>query len=378
MGKILLPQVFVMRCTIRVTAGLLLCLGLTFSVYGQGNNGSKETKEPPKEVLGRSLKEWIEDLKSTDPSVKVRALQALPYFGEPARKEAGFLMIGAVENTDASVRVNALIAIGQAGLADKDLPHCIEVVKGKLGSDSQGIVRLQCATLLGLMGHDARSAIPELIRATKDVTSYEIRKTAVTALGVIGGGDAKNPVSDFRVTHALVEVFYGLSPDRSADVRLEAVMAVALMAKPSPPAERAHILAAMKATAAAAQKKDKIIEIWARVGIMAHDEISEKELALIAKYLQPTENIMVRMHAVRALGTIGGKAKGHVEDLMRLLDDKDIALAALAAVALGQMGTSAKEAVPAIEKLMGKKELDDGSKDTLKGILKQISGKKSE
>jgi HEAT repeat protein len=369
MGKIHLPQVVAMRSTVRVTAGLLLCLGLTFSVYGQGSSG---TKEPPKDILGKSLKEWLKELDSVDPSAKVKALQALPYFGEAAKKEAGSAMLKAVEHYDASVRVNALIALGTTGLPDRDLPECVKVLKGKLGSDSQGIVRLQCAVLLGQIGRDARSAIPDLIAATKNQTSYEIRKAAVTALGFVGAGDAKNP-SDFVVTRALVEIFYGQAPDKSADVRLEAVMAVALMAKPGPPAERAHALTALKAVA---KGKDKIIEIWARLGIMAHDEVSEKELAEIAKYLKPAENIMVRMHAVRALGTIGNKAKAHVGDLIELLDDKDVGLAALAAVALGEMGGSASKAVQAIEDLIKKKELDDNSKDTLKTVLDRINGKK--
>jgi HEAT repeat protein len=362
-----------MRSTVRVTAGLFLCLGFTFYLYGQGSSG---TKDPPKEVLGKSLKDWVADLRSTDPSVKVKALQAIPYFGESAKKEAGPLMVEAVENTDASVRANALLAIGSTGLQDKDIPKCVEVVKGKLINDSQGIVRMQCATLLGQIGRDARAALPELIRATKDASSYEIRRAAVTALASVGGGDSKNPVSDARATHALVEIFYsplGGVTEKSVDVKLEAVIALALMAKPGPPAERAHALQALQA---AAKGKDKIIEIWARVGIMAQDEVSEKELLLICKYLRSSENIMVRMHAVRALGTIGSKAKSRAQDLIELLDDKEVGLAALAAVALGEMGGSADKAVAAIQKLIEKKELDESTKDTLKTIVDRINGKK--
>jgi HEAT repeat protein len=362
-----------MRSTVHVTAGLLLCLGCTFSLYAEG--GSSGTKDPPKEILGRNLQAWITDLKTGDPSVKVKALQAIPYFGEAAKKEAGAAMIDAVEyQYDASVRVNALLALMSTGLPDSQIQHCITVVKGRLSNDSQGIVRLQCATLLGQIGRDARVAIPELLRSMKDATSYEIRKASVTALGYIGGGDSKNQVSDPQVTRALIEVFYGANPDKSADVRLEAVIAVALMAKPAATADRAHALTALKATAA--QKKDKIIEIWARVGIMAHDDISEKELSEIGKYLNSEHNIMVRMHAVRALGTIGNKAKSQAEGLINLLDGDDVGLAALAAVALSNMGGAASKAVPAIEKLMAKKDLDEGTKETLQKVLDQINGKK--
>jgi HEAT repeat protein len=363
-----------MRSTVTVSAGLFVLLAVTFSLYGQGSG----TKELPKEILGKTLKEWLADLKSTDPSVKVKALQAIPYFGEPAKKEAGAAMIEAVDYAyDASVRSNALMAIMATGLPDDKLSHCVEVVKTRLNKDSQGTVRVQCAVLLGQMGRDAKAAIRDLITATKDGTSYEIRKAAVTALGYVGAGDAKGNPSNTEAVHALVEIFYGASPDKSADVRLEAVMAVALMPKPGPQnhPERAHALQGLKA---ATLSKDKIIEIWARLGVMAHDPkgVTEEELAPIGKYLNSKENIMVRMHAVRALGTIGAKAKSQVEPLMGVLDDKELSLAAFAAVALGEMGNAAQKAVPAIEELMKKKDLDDGTKDALKEVVARINGKK--
>jgi HEAT repeat protein len=356
-----------MRSSLTALAGFFV-LAFTLSVYGQGSG----TKESPKEILGKTIKEWLVDLKSGDPSAKVKALQAIPYFGEAARKEAGNAVVDAIPDPDASVRANALLALMAIGLPEKDIPHCVEVVKGKLINDTQGIIRLHCASVLGQIGTGAKLAIPELIRATMDSSSFEIRKTAVTALGYVGAGSGKDP-SDARATRALVAVFYGPTMDKSADVRLEAVMAVALMAKPGPAADRAHALQALQYTAT--HSKDKSIEIWARVGIMAHEEVSEKELAQIAKYLSD-KDLAVRMQAIRALGTIGPKAKSHVEKLIEMLDDKELSLAYLAAVALGQMGDAAKKAVPAIEELSKKKDLDDATKDALKDVIAQINGKK--
>jgi HEAT repeat protein len=375
-----------MRSTVTVFAGLFLFLGVPVSLYGQGGGSTSTTREWPKEILGRSLKDWIKDLTSPDASIKVKAIQAVPYFGEPAQKEAGPHLIDAITDRDASVRTNALLSISQLGLPADLRAKLVGILRKKMMEDSQGIIRLHCATLLGQMGREAREAIPDLMLALKSGMSFEIRKAAVTALGNVGAGTDKVPTDD-RAIRALVEVFYGSPPDSTADVRLEAVMAVALMRPPAQQAECAHIVTALHAVT---KGKDKAIEIWGRVGLIAyvHQKAvptlptmpninTEQELKRIANYLNSGENVLVRMHAVRALGTIGANAKSRVDDLITVLsDEKELSLAALAAVALGQMGNAAQKAVPTIEELMKKKDLDDATKDALKEVVARINDKK--
>ncbi len=136
------------------------------------------------EFNGKTLDQWITDLKNADPSIKLKAIATIKAFGEPARK-ATPLLLRALGDRDASTRVNALITLGTIGFNEKDLADGI-VRMLPLLNDSQGIVRYQAASTLGKFGPYANAAVPRLVHLSRDPMTFEIREAACMALASTG------------------------------------------------------------------------------------------------------------------------------------------------------------------------------------------------
>src|SRR5207249_1982473 len=94
-------------------------------------------------------------------------------------------ILKAMEDPDASLRVNAIITLGFIGMDEGDREKGVQALIRRL-PDPQGIVRFQAARALGNLGIDAASAIPALARNTlQDRTTWEIRGAAANALGSV-------------------------------------------------------------------------------------------------------------------------------------------------------------------------------------------------
>lgn len=341
-----------------------------------GGQGSSGTIRPttPKEILGKTLKEWIKEVDDPDPGVRVKAVQIITNFGEAARKEAGSALIKRLSSDrDASVRLNLIMALQAIGMEANDIPEAVKVIQTRMRTDQQAIVRYHLAMLAAQIGTDARVMIPDLIDRAKDQGSYEIRKAALYALGNIGASiDTKVP-ADGRAVGALIEAFAGAGRDASAEVRLEAVIALAGIGNPATPFERNRILTAFQA---GTKDKEKAIAIWAHVGLMAHNEVDDKHLDAITKHLKPNEPYHLRVQACRALGIMGPKVKSRLTDLTDCLTDKEPLFVAVAVWAVGEMGEYAERAVPMLEELDRKKGTDETVKAAIKDALPKITGKK--
>src|SRR5207245_1435030 len=151
-----------MRCSILLLVALLALVSA--SANGQAPHADDKTPEMKKsaqKVDGKTMYEWMKDLKgSPDPGVKVRAIHAIQSYRSDAR-EAVRDIIKELKNRDASVRVNAAIALGLIGFDAKDLKEGVSELT-RLLTDSQGIVRFQAAKALGRLGPDSAPAIPVL------------------------------------------------------------------------------------------------------------------------------------------------------------------------------------------------------------------------
>jgi HEAT repeat protein len=330
------------------------------------------TAAGPTEINGKNLQAWIKELKDTDPGVRERAAKTICNFDlDVAAREASSALIDALSDSDTAVRVNVLIALATVGVPDQQVPKAVAALTQRL-QDQQAIVRLHAAVVLAHMDLEARSAIPDLITRSKDAAAFEIRKAAVHALGRIGAADKKNQV-DMRAAKALIEVFAGGFADRSAEVRQEAVMALGVMGVPAQAADKQANLTALRL---AFSDKDKAVAIWARVSYMAIDEVSEEHLAAICGFLKG-KDFAARLEAVRALGTMGPKAKSKIADLFDQLSDKEPNMIAAAAWALGEMGNDAAKALPFLTELSQRKDLPDGVKLACKDAIERINGKQA-
>jgi HEAT repeat protein len=336
---------------------------------------------------GKTLPQWIADIKDKDPGVREMGIQAVVRFYSSApndmakrlvRRMAAKRVINELGDSDPSIRANAAVALGLMGAEPDDAPACLRGL-GDLLKDPQMIVRFRAATAIGGYGPYAKDLIPQLNMAMGDrLASWEVHKAVAFALGTTGmdpnliiprkpepkgekaeddsksdkpsmeSKDGPNPIAVRSLTTALRN-------DPCADVRLEIVRSLLRFGKPPASAEtqRAMIKRALQG---ASQDRDKSVAIWARVGLMGLDKPSAKLLNEIAHYLKSDHPAAVRTNAAWALATMGLDAKGHTDELIEALDDPEAEVVYYAVKALHQLGRLAQGAVPSLKKLAADKE----------------------
>jgi hypothetical protein len=322
-------------------------------------------------IDGKTLPEWIKEIKDTDPAVAELAMQAVQLYGpDVAAKEAGPALVDALSFTDAALKVNACIALANLGVDESIKPRALSVLRLRL-NDQQSIVRLHAVVVAGRMGADARLLMSDLIPRVTDPGSYEIRRAAAYAVGQAGQATEMQEI-DMNAARALYGTFSGPNPDHSADVRLIAVWAFGSMGIPRDDPSRQAIIRAL--AYAAKTDKNKAVVIWAHIGLMAHKEPIKEHLAAIVEFLKD-KDFNVHYQALRAIGAMKEKARASIPDLVKGLQDKEPVLQAMAAWALGEMGKDASDAIIPIEKLRDEKDTGEGVKATCKEALEKITGK---
>jgi len=174
--------------------------------------------------------------------------------------------------------------------------------------------------------------------------------------------------ADARVTQALIIA----TNDPSADVRLEAVMAIGAMGEPVPKLKAAAI-AALRARL---RDRDVAVEVWAHASLMALEKVTEKDLVVLAKYLQAKES-RTKVHAVRAMSTLGKDAKPKVPEMVALLRDKDFMVQLAAAYSLGELGKKidpGTQAMVELTEVLKKKDIEYPLKVTVEDAIAKIKG----
>jgi HEAT repeat protein len=214
-----------------------------------------QTPQIPTEVGGKKLSEWISDIDHGDPSSREEAIRAVTFFGDDASKAVPALL-NRLEDRDVSPRVKAVIALGLIKWGKDDTSHVYEALGKRLTNDTQATVRVQAAMILLSKGKEAKAALHALTLGTDDNLSWEVRKVCVEAL-VDAGADGKDG-PDPKATRALIAVLS--KPDPSAEVRLQAAVALGEMGRPADSDVRdAAVLALKKASLS---DKDKTVVIW--------------------------------------------------------------------------------------------------------------------
>jgi HEAT repeat protein len=351
-------------------AGALVMLA-ALPVQAQGEKKEVEKKRSAERLNGKSMFEWMNDLKDKDPSIRERAIAALKAYGPEAR-EASRDVIRAINDKDMSLRVNAIITLGFIGMEPKDRQEGISALKGRL-SDNQGIVRFQAASALGrLPKGDAYDAIPELIKATRDPYCWEIRTAAVGALGHAGFDPAGNGF-DLNAFHALL----GAARDTCVEVRLQAVISLINFGTPGKPAD----YNALQGILTTLQRdKHKRVAILAGVALMRiqppndpkTQKYIDKELGPIGKLLRDPE-LQTRTMAARAIGFVGEKAKSQVPELIDALGDLEPQMVLLTIQALGNIGPAASNAYNALKRL--EQNPDPAIREAVRMALEKIGAK---
>jgi HEAT repeat protein len=330
----------------------------------------KEKDKPTvTEIGGKSLNQWIKESRDPDPGVRENAVRTIMLFG-PSGSPAASAIVERLRDSDVSLRVNAALALAAIDVSGPDIPKAVDALARRVTDDYESIVKFHAAIALATFGKDAKSAIPSLITASKDGSSWEIRKAACFALGRAGAATSKTDPLDMRAANALL---YVLQRDHSALVRLEAAMALGSMGRPAMPSEQKLLEDALKHCAN--NDFDIPVRIWSVVGVLAiNDAAPDQGLAAIAQFLKNKE-LVIRTHAARALGTIGPRAKSRVPDLVDMLSDKQPEGRLAAIWALAHIGEGAQMALPALKEFAERKDQDETLRQAAKEAIDAINGK---
>ncbi len=308
------------------------------------------TKAAPGEVTeigGKTLDEWIKAIQSPDRSESTTAIKVvLKFTPEQARKALPVLLEelrkSKTRKIDASVLVNAPTAILTILSNQKDPPkneikEAIELFTGLL-NDPQIVIRYRAIESLVPFGPNARQAIPQLIKLTRDPPTWETRQAATSALAAIARPTEKEKAPPAEVMQAL---YARLSPttEKASQVRLAAIESLRALTAAESKKSLAYETELDKAT----RDPKPLVRIAAQRALYdIKPNLNKIRRAAIAKLLTHKEDT-VRLAAVVALGQIGADAKDRLPDLERAVADRDQTVGAAALFAIAEIG----KAVPA-------------------------------
>ena len=364
-------------------------------------------------VGGKNFRDWLQDLRATDPALKESAIQAMVMYGsqddyaKAVRMQAGPYLIGILGDTyttDVSIKVNAALAVGTIGLDEKDVDKGVYALT-RLLSDKESIVRLYATTALSNFGSDARSAIPSLVTMLNDKASWEIRRAAVSGLTRMAWDkNVKEGGPDPRAFRALT-IALG---DHCLQVRQDAVKGYIFIGPPiisTDPKKTTSTLgdldSAIKALDNLLSQRDKSTAILARVAILRIDPRKLDMPQLVDRYIHEISRLtlksvdtQVRVDASYALTLIwqfanSSQAKAHpdpktftrtvgwgevMHTAVQNLGDKDNTIVGWACSILGTMGPAAEKAIPALETLKARTK-DENMKKWVEKAIARCHGK---
>jgi HEAT repeat protein len=155
------------------------------------------------------------------------------------------------------------------------------------------------------------------------------------------------------------------------EVRYQAVQTLLKFGQPRSLAERAKVLNLLKQLIA--DKEPKKVSLWARLAVMRiEDNVTDAHLTAVGKLLSDP-SLDIRIHAGRALGTIGSQAFPTVPYLKDALNDKHADVVVTSCWALGRIGPKAEKALPALEQLT--QHQDEGVRQAAREAIDAINVK---
>jgi hypothetical protein len=334
----------------------------------------KRAPTPPSQIGGRTLHQWLDDTRRGDPSVRQTAIRVLPGFGPPAVKEMAPVLLNILENDkDGSCRVNAASAVYTIAdsLPEGELTtRAVRILAQRADGDPQAIVRLHAVSALGSFGNKAVAAIPSLINSMHDPNSWELRRAALGSLASVAA-DKK-----FGPNEKAVKAVAGLllnteDPERSSLVRMEAVIALGEMGRPT--GKECEL--ALQALNKSLRDPDRGVVIWANAALMRIDKVSEDRLSAVTLFLQG-KDALIKFQAARALAALGPAADSRVKDVAAMLDDRDPLAVAAAIDTLLALGPRAKQAVPALQKVADNREQVRYIRQSARAAIDKLTGAK--
>ncbi len=251
----------------------------------------------------------VQGLKEEElPNTRSYIASALGEMG-PAAKDAVPALVLALEDGSWGVRANAACALGKIGSTSDGVIPALEACL----DDTGPLVRMDVATALVRLGK-AETGIPILMRSLKDPSRTSERAEAARRLAHLG------PAAQPAIP-ALAEAL----KDEAEYARLGAAEAFAILGKP------------------------------------------DEAVPVLIDLLRNGRELRMREYAASALGQIGPAAEAAVPALASALDTRDEDRREAAAEALGNIGPAAREAVPALSIALRNRKA--GLKRTAPGLV---------
>jgi HEAT repeat protein len=343
----------------------LMLIGMWVSSYLKYRQQEGVENAPATQpVASEPVRIPTEQLKSTDPKVRIAACESLSKM-KPPTPEIANALIGMLRDPDDSVRAMCAQYTGELGFAGADaIPVLIENLRddtmhvrmtsadalGRIASelseetrviqplmvameDPEPFVRRSACWSLKELGLRAEAALPAFKKGAND-NSLDIRKCSMDAIADLS-----------QSTLDLAPFVNALKHDQ-ADVRSTAAAA---LAKAGPAARRAIPALAPLLNDPDEYVREAAVDALGKCCIETGETVSLLNKAL----LDPSHS--VRKYAVLHLGAMGTRAKAAVPNLIRILSGEEIYLRVWAAEALGNMGPDAAAALPRLRQMKNEK-----------------------
>jgi HEAT repeat protein len=326
------------------------------------------------EYEGKNLQQWTAELRSSDASVKEKAIAVIPVYGASASHLVPEF-VKCCHDQDLGPKVKAIMALAVMEIDKKDELQVVGVLADILADRNEQLAaKLQAALTLTRFNDEARArALPGLIAGVNDGGSWQIRKASIMALRQIGYDKKDGP--DKSATGALCSA----TGDSVYEVRLEAVQALGYLNKPKDPILYGRVhkkLSTLTEINDNAPEVDKVVAIWSHVSLMQIDGVTEAGVLNVTKYLSD-HALQVRGQAVSALGALGIKGKPALPRLIDMLQDKDKGIVVAAAWSMVAIGDKDLKALNALKEMSERKDVDERVKIQLKlayDMLKNSKG----
>lgn len=332
------------------------------------DDGKKDSFEL---VGGKSLADWMKDLKHVDPSQKRDAIQAVQLFKD--NEDCAPTLVYILRNDpDSTLRSNAAIALMYVGVRPRDVKLVVDALAEQMDINFQVALRYYCAHALGRFGSDAKSAMLQLIKATTDQRSWEIRQAACMSLMRIFNDPEEKVEVDLRAVRAFVTALN----DPASKVRQEALIGILSLGVPSDRELQQQLIAQLLKRL---NDKEKFIVVWAYYGLLMNTGVNETYLNALANFLKKGD-VPTRVQAIRALGMLGKEARDKIPDIVAAVADPDITVAGTACMTLAKLSekiSTGKESIDAVKKLLDEKKPDDPFRKHVQLYYDVLTGKKT-
>ena len=263
---------------------------------------------------GKDWGHWLREFNTIDDKRRAQARQAFHKMGEPLVP----VLIRALERDDALLaKLNSKWGYRLPDVMRRWLPACGKAEK----------IHAQAAQALGVLGPDARQAVPALVRSSRDLAE-DVSRASAEALGRIG-----------PLARAAVPALTAMLASPASSLRVAAAQALGRIgpgARDAQPALVGNLKSAVplvRATAATALGK-----------------LGDPAPLAVSPLIELTHDAddYVRTSALLALGKLGANEPKAIDALTVALRDTSPPVRICAVEALGEIGPLAKPAIPAM------------------------------